>query len=151
MSFSGNMPYKTRIWCAHPFHDEVLSNDKKRFSKFGPKPTHPKGKRTVSEELAKFINSHHKKILSGSSKTLDKGDYLCSFCFKKENCLMKEETSMDVDDFHINLTDQSMDSCSDDQQNSPIDAVYQHVEQENTKKELNQVFEFMNVEKIYDL
>ena len=44
-----------------------------------------------------------------------------------------------------------MDSCSDDQQNSPIDAVYQHVEHENTKKKLNQVFEFMNIEKIYDL
>ena len=64
---------------------------------------------------------------------------------------MKEETSMDVDDFHINLTDQRMDSCSDDQQNSLVDAVYQHVEQENTKKKLNQVFEFMNIEKIYDL
>ena len=99
------MPYKTRIWCAHPFHDGVLSSGKKHFSKFGPKPTHPKGKRTISEELAKFINSHHEKILSGSPKNLDKSDYLCSFCFKKENCLMKEETSMDVDDFHINLTD----------------------------------------------
>ena len=41
---------------------------------------------------------------------------------------MKEETSMDVDVFHINLTDHSMDNCSDDQQNSPIDAVYQHIE-----------------------
>ena len=69
-----------------------------------------------------------KNIFNGSSKILDKGDYLCSFCFKKEYCLMKEETSMDVDAFHINLTDHSMDNCSDDQQNSPIDAVYQHIE-----------------------
>ena len=144
------MPYKTRIWCAHPIHDEVLSDGKKCFSKFGPKPTHPKGKRTINEELAKFINSHHEKILNGSSKTLDEGDYLCSLCFKKGNCLMKEETNMDVDDFHISLTDHSMNSCSDDQKNSPINAVYQHAEQNNVKKKLNQVFEFMNIEKIYD-
>ena len=70
------------------------------------------------------------------------------FVSKKENCLMKEETKMNVDDFHISLTHHSMDSCSDDQQNSPIDAVYQHVEQKYVKKKLNQLLEFMNIEKL---
>ena len=52
------MPSKSRIWCAHPYHDEVLPNGRKRCSKIGAKPSHPKGKRLISEELAEFINNY---------------------------------------------------------------------------------------------
>ena len=76
---------------------------------------------------------------------------MCPFRFKKENCLTKEETSINVDDLHISLTDYSMDSCSDDQDNSLIDVVYQRVEQESAKKKLNQVFELQNIQKTYEL
>ncbi|CAF3374084.1 unnamed protein product [Rotaria sp. Silwood2] len=78
------MPSKSRIWCAHPYHGEVLPNGKKRFSKIGAKPSHPKGKRLISKELAEFINNHNETILNGYSKQLSKADYLCSPCFVKE-------------------------------------------------------------------
>jgi hypothetical protein len=71
------MSNKSVIWCAHPNHDEVLLNGKKRFWKTGAKPSHPKGKRSISEDLTEFINNHHQGILNGSSKILSNGDYLC--------------------------------------------------------------------------
>ena len=44
---------------------------------------------------------------------------------------MKEKITIDTDDFPISLRDHSIDNCSDNQQRSPIEAVYQHVEQED--------------------
>ena len=38
------MPGKLHIWCSHPYHDEVLPDGKKRCSKVGQNPSHPKGK-----------------------------------------------------------------------------------------------------------
>jgi hypothetical protein len=70
------MPNKSSIWCAHPCHDEVQPNGKKRFWKTGPKLLHPKGKRSMDKELIEFINNHHQAILNGSSKKLSSGDSL---------------------------------------------------------------------------
>ncbi len=68
------MSNKILIWCAHPDHDEVLPNGKKHFCKSGTKPSHPKGKRSINEQWAEFINIHHQAILNGRSKKLSKGD-----------------------------------------------------------------------------
>ena len=64
------MPYKPQIWCAHLCHDEVLPNGKKRFWKTGPKPTLPKGNRSISEDLDNYINSHNERILNRNSERL---------------------------------------------------------------------------------
>ena len=147
------MPYKCRTWCAHPCHDEVLPNGKKRFWKTGLKPTHPKGKRSINEELAELINNRDQAILNGSSKRLSKGDYFCSCCFEKEaNPLMiDEETHMDIDHSQESPNYNSVDSGSDIQQNSPMDDDYVRVEEEDTKRKLNHVFQLVNVKKIDDL
>jgi hypothetical protein len=146
------MPYKSLIWCAHPCHDEVLPNGIKRFLKVGSKPSHPKGKRLINEELAEFINSHNEAILKGSSKRLSKGDYLCSPCFAKERkrCTIDEQSDMDFDDSQESFNYNNFDSGSENQQNSPMDDDYVQVE-EDAKMKLNHVFEYMNVQKIEDV
>jgi len=147
------MPTKSRIWCGHPCHDEVLPNGKKRFSKVGAKPSHPKGKRLINEGLAEFINSHSEAILNESSKQLSKGDYLCTFCFTKERSryMIDEQSDMDIDDSQGSFNYNNFGSGSDNQQNSPMEDDYVRVEQENAKLKLNQVFEYVNVKKIDDM
>lgn len=146
------MPTESRIWCSHPYHDEVLSNGKKRCSKFGPKPSHPKGKRSINEQLAKYINSHNEGILNGISTKLEEGDFLCSTCYtKEENLFMNDaETNMDIDDFEEALNNNNLLNDSGYQQCSPMDDDI-NVEQEDIKRKLNQVFQFVNVKKIDDL
>ena len=147
------MPNKSSIWCAHPCHDEVLLNGKKRFWKTGSKPSHPKGKRSMDKELAEFINNHHEAILNGSSEKLSSGDYLCSTCFAKEEnrFILNEETNMDIGDNEERVDYNDFDNCSEDQQNSPMDEDDVRVEQDNAKKKLNQVFQYVNVEQIDDM
>ncbi|CAF4604792.1 unnamed protein product, partial [Rotaria socialis] len=132
------MPHKSHIWCSHPFHDEVLSNGKKRCSKFGPKPSHPKGKRSINEQLAIYINSHNEDILNGTSKKLSEGDYLCATCFTKEESLFMndEETNMDIDDCEESLNYNNLHDDSGFQQCSPMDDD-DHVEHEDIKLSLN--------------
>src|SRR5262245_13813006 len=78
------MSKKNVIWCAHPKHDEIMPNEKKRYWKTGPKPSHPKGKRTISQDFANFINEQNERISNGSSRKLTAGDYLCSTYFRNE-------------------------------------------------------------------
>jgi hypothetical protein len=147
------MPSKSRIWCTHPCHGEVLANGKKRFSKVGSKPSHPKGNRLINEELAEFINRHNEAILNESSKKLSEGDYLCSSCFAKERnqYMIDEQTYMDIDDSQGSFNYNNFDNDSDNQQNSPMDDDCVRVEQEDAKLKLNQVFEYVNVKKIDDM
>ncbi|CAF5017065.1 unnamed protein product [Rotaria sp. Silwood1] len=132
------MPGKSHIWCSHPYHDEVLSNGKKRFSKVGQKPSHPKGKRSINEQLANYINSHSESILNGSSTKLEGGDYLCSTCYtKEENLFMNdEETNMDTDDCEETFNYNNLHNDSGCQQCSPMDDDT-HVEQEDIKRNRN--------------
>lgn len=147
------MPNKSPIWCAHPCHDELLPNGKKRFWKTGAKPSHPKGKRLMNKELIEFINNHQEAILNGSSKKVSHGDYLCSSCFRKEDsCFILNETmGMDVDVNQGRINYNSLDNGSDNLENSPMDEGYVHVEQENARRKLNQVFQYVNVEQIDDM
>lgn len=78
------MSAERRIWCAHPVHDEVLPDGKKKCWKTGVKPTHPKGKRCISSELAAYINKNNERIVNGNSHRLSEGDFLCSSCFARE-------------------------------------------------------------------
>ncbi|CAF2963051.1 unnamed protein product [Rotaria sp. Silwood2] len=147
------MPYKCPIWCAHPCHDEVLPNGKKRFWKSGLKPSHPKGQISINEELAEFINKHNEAILNGSFKKLSKDDYFCACCFTKEAnpSVIDEETHMDIDHSQESPNYNSFESGSNNQQDSPMNDDYVRVEEEDTKMKLNQVFQFVNVKKIDDL
>jgi hypothetical protein len=147
------MPNKSPIWCAHPCHDELLPNGKKRFLKSSSKPSHPKDKRSMDKELIEFINNHHQAILNRSSEKLSSDDYLCSSCFAKEEnrFIFNEETNMDIGDNQESVNCNNFDNCSYNQQNSPIDEDCVHVEQDNAKKKLNQVFQYVNVEEIDDM
>ena len=131
----------------------MLPNRKKRFRKTGLKPSHPKGIRSINEELAEFINNNNEAIINGSSKTISKGDYFCSSCFAKEvnPSTIDEETQMDIDQNQESPNYNSFESDSYNQQDSPMDDDCVRVEQEDTKKKLNQVFEVVNVKKINDL
>ncbi|CAF2156465.1 unnamed protein product [Rotaria magnacalcarata] len=145
------MPYKSHIWCSHPCHDEVSSDGKKRCSKIGQKPSHPKGKRSINEQLAIYINSHTESILNGTFTKLSEDDYLCETCFtKEENLFMNdEETNMDTDDCEESLNYNNLHDDSGFQQWSPMDDD-DHVEHEDIKLKLNQVFHLVNVKKIDD-
>lgn len=88
-----------RIWCAHPIHDEILPNGKKKCWKSGVKPTHPKGKRSISSAMAAFINRHDDRIGNEISRGLSEGDFLCSSGFAKEELRFTtadEEKNMDA-------------------------------------------------------
>ncbi len=54
------MPNKSPVWCAHPYHDELLTNGKRRSWKTGPKPSHPKGITTLIQP------NHFKRTVSGT-------------------------------------------------------------------------------------
>ncbi|CAF2052676.1 unnamed protein product [Rotaria magnacalcarata] len=64
------MPHKSHIWCSHPCHDKVSSDGKKRCSKIGQKPSHPKRKRSINEQLALYINSHNEIFHAQSEYTI---------------------------------------------------------------------------------
>lgn len=92
------MPRIPEIWCAHPCHDEILPNGKKRFWKTGLKPSHPKGKRLIKHDLAEFVNCHHQAIISGSSNQLSEGNYFCTWCFAmEEKRFISNEEKMETD------------------------------------------------------
>jgi hypothetical protein len=147
------MSDKYSIWCAHPYHGEVLPNGKKRFFKIGQKPSHPKGKRPIKQQLAEFINNYHQGILNGLSKKLAQGDYLCSSCFEKEenHLIFDEEASMDIGNSRSSLNHDNVNSDSDSEQNYPMNDDYIRVEQEEAKSKLNEVFQHVNVKKIDDM
>ena len=67
-----------------------MPNGKKRFWKTGIKPTHPKGKRSITSQMAQFINEHHEAIVNGSSRMLSEGEFFCSSCFLKEEIRLIE-------------------------------------------------------------
>ncbi|CAF3451774.1 unnamed protein product, partial [Rotaria sp. Silwood2] len=146
------MPHKSRIWCVHPCHDKVLPDGKKRFWKTGSNPTHPKGKRSINEELAEYINNHNESILNGNSERLSEGDYLCSTCFEKEeNCWMIDHSViMQIDDEQESCDYKKVDSGPDYKQDSPMDDDCARHELLDVQKQLNQVFEFVNVKKVND-
>ena len=145
------MPRNTSIWCAHPCHDELLPNGKKRFWKTGRKPSHPKGKRSINHNLAEFINNFHQAIINGSSTKLSKGDYLCTSCFAME----ERRFICDEDEMDIENNQQSSDCSNFDDgiegDDSPNDDEYGLGEQEDAKVKLNDVFQLVNVKKIDDI
>ena len=61
-----------------------------------------------------------------------------------------EETNMDIDDCEETRSHNNLHNDSGCQQCSPMDDDT-HVEQEDIKKNLNQVFQFVNIKKIDDL
>ncbi|CAF4717062.1 unnamed protein product, partial [Rotaria sp. Silwood2] len=101
----------------------------------GQKPSHPKGKKSINEQLAKYINSHSESILNGSSTKLEEGDYLCSTCYtKEENLFMNdEETNMDIDNCEETLNHNNLHNDSGCQQCSPM-GDDEHVEQEVSQR-----------------
>ena len=94
------MPYKVRVWCDYSCHEELLSSGRKRYSKSGPRPTHPKGKTRISEKMVETINKHQKSIVNGIFRKLNKGDYLCASCLRKERSWHTGELSVltDIDE-----------------------------------------------------
>ena len=147
------MSRKFLIWCAHPCHEEILSNGKRRCLKTGPKPTHPLGQRSINKELADFINNHYEGILNGTSKLLSTSDYLCTTCFTKEknNLVYDKMVDMDIHDTQESVNFNLSENESDDLEHSPMDIDYILSEQDDIKRKLNHVLEFLNVKKIHDM
>ena len=111
-----------------------------------------KRKRSINGQLTKYINSHSEGILNGTSTKLEEGDYLCSTCYtKEENLFMNdEETNMDIDDCEETLNYNNLHIDSDYQECSLMDDDT-HLEQKDIERKLNQVFQFVNVQKVDDL
>ena len=149
------MPRVVQIWCAHPCHDEILPNGKKRFWKTGSKPSHPKGKRFIKHDLAEFINSHHQAIIDGSSNQLSEGDYLCTWCFAmEEKRFISKEEKMEIENYQPSAEEEESDDDIDDD----IDYYVDHEEDDNAlderivaRNKLNQVFQLLDVKKIDDM
>ncbi len=109
------MSKKNVIWCSHPKHDELLPNGKKKFWKTGPKPSHPKGKRILSEDLVNFINEHDERIINGTSRKLVAGDYLCTTYFENEQSSLISYKQTEINEnFYSGYT-----SCGS---NNPVDS-----------------------------
>ena len=142
------------IWCAHPLHEEVLSNGKKRCWKTGSKPTHPKGKRSVGEELADFINSHNAAIINRVSGKIGSDDYLCTTCFDKESAsLIRWIEDMKLNKMMMSELQNDNESRFDDETNlsSVEEAEYLCIERHTVKEQLNRVFQLVNVQVIEDV
>ena len=142
------MSKKGVIWCSHPKHDEVLSNGKKKFWKTGPKPSHPKGKRVLNEDLLNFVNENDERIINGTSKVLVTGDYFCSTCFENEqrNLTVYKQTQIKEDCYD------GYTSCgSNNPMDSPFDEDHIHIKQIHAKEKLNQVFQCLGLPTIEDM
>lgn len=142
------------IWCAHPLHEEVLSSGKKRYWKTGSRPNYPKGKRSVGEELADFINSHNAAIINRVSEKLGSDDYLCTTCFHKESGSLIHW----IEDMKLNKTmmmelQNDNEGRFDDETNlSSVEQVeYLRIEKHTAKEQLNRVFQLVNVQVIQDM
>jgi hypothetical protein len=142
------MSKKNVIWCAHPKHDEITPGGKKRYWKTGPKPSHPKGKRRISQDFADFINEYDERIINGSSRKLTESDYLCSTCFGNEQSNIDSQKEILA---NVKGCGNYVDCNLDNQLNSPYDDDHIHVEQEHAKMKLNQIFECLNLPIINDM
>ena len=150
------MPRIPQTWCAHPRHDEILPNGKKRFWKTGSKPSHPKGKRLIKHDLAELINCHHQAIINGSSSQLSEGDYLCTWCFATEEKLfMSNDEKMETDNYQSSPEEEKFDDDIDDDVDYDVD--HEDNDDENVldeqtvaRKKLNEVFQLLDVKKIDD-
>lgn len=142
------MSTKKVIWCSHPKHDELLPNGKKKFCKVGTKPTHPKGKRPLSEDLVDFINEHDQRIIDETSRKLVPGDYLCTTCFANEESsfTLYKETEIKG-----NLYNAYTSCSSDNPIDSPLDPEHIRSGQSHAKEKLNQVFQFLDLPIIDDM
>ena len=142
------MSKKNVVWCSHPKHDELLTNGKKKFCKTGPKPSHPKGKRILNEDLVNFMNEHDERIINGTSRKLVAGDYLCTTCFENEQSSFTLYKQTEVKgNFYSGYT-----SCgSDNPTDSPFDPDHVDIEQSYAKEKLNQVFQCLDLPTIEDM
>jgi hypothetical protein len=142
------MSKKNIIWCSHSKHDELLPNGKRKFWKTGSKPSHPKGKRILNEDLVNFINEHDERIINGTSRKLVAGDYLCTTCFENEQSsfILYKQPKI-KENFYSGYT-----SCgSDNPADSPFDSDHIHSEQTHAKEKLNQVFQYLSLPTIEDM
>ncbi|CAF1497434.1 unnamed protein product, partial [Adineta steineri] len=129
------MSKKNVLWCSHPKHDEILPNGKKKFWKTGAKPSHPKGKSVLNEDLMNFINEHDERIITEVSRKLVAGDYLCTTCFTNEesNFILYKQTEKKG-----NLYSDYTGCGSNNLIDSPLDPVHIQSEHNHAKEKLNQ-------------
>ncbi|CAF4219848.1 unnamed protein product, partial [Adineta steineri] len=142
------MSKKNVLWCSHPKHDEILPNGKKKFWKTGAKPSHPKGKSVLNEDLMNFINEHDERIITEVSRKLVAGDYLCTTCFTNEesNFILYKQTEKKG-----NLYSDYTGCGSNNLIDSPLDPVHIQSEHNHAKEKLNQVFQCLDLPLIGDI
>ena len=92
-------------WCAHPVYHSGKT-------KIGQKPSHPRGKRKVDEELAKFIKDTYRLSSNLTAESIEEGDLLCRTCYEKEmsglNLHNSSLTNIEEDYGHMNIDDRTV-------------------------------------------
>ena len=137
------MPYKKKIWCAHPVHTKGTRS--------GCNPSHPKGRIIINAVQADLINEDISSNTVWSSKKLVAGDKLCKQCFNFLSVLSNESfdsQEMDVDNEDRMSTSSEID-VSEDLVDPPSSEEWSFTRQK-AREELNAVFQLLKMNKIRD-
>ena len=161
-----------KSWCVHPCHniiDPITGQNK--FSKTGSSPTHPLGKYRLDDAMAANINARYSLITPSSSKSVCKGDKICTSCWKKisEQEFSNDNEHMYVDNTYTNWINSNNDNNNynnnnhnnydnnsynsdniiniqlvDNTEDLPSSQEKKHTKEE-AKQKLNMVFELLNI------
>lgn len=94
-----------------------------------------------------------RRYINGNFERLATSDYLCSTCFEKEqhSSIIDERRMMEMDHCQEVYNRNTFDSDSECLEDLPMEEENVHHEQEEVKRKLNYILEFVNVKKIHDL
>ena len=167
-----------KSWCVHPCHDITdLITGENKFSKVGSNPTHPLGKYRLDAAMAADINKRYSLITPSSSKSVSKGDKICTSCWKKvskqelyndnehisvhntntnwinsinDNSSSNKNNNNDYDNNSYNSDNNNNVQLVDDREDLPSSQEKKHIKEE-AKQALNMIFELLNIPIIRDM
>ncbi len=125
------MPYEKKIWCPHPSHTGL--------NQVGLKPSHPVGRRIITEREAELFNKQISSNLEWKSATIKAGDKVCQTCFNTLPDLM--QTCIDPEPVLVETPDA---------ENPQLPSLDEQLKNDSAKAELNRVFQVLNMEIIRD-
>jgi hypothetical protein len=125
------MPYEKKIWCPHPSHAGL--------TRVGLKPSHPVGRRIITEREAELFNKQISSNLEWKSATIKAGDKVCQTCFNTLPDVM--QTCIDPEPVLVE---------SPDAENPQLPSLDEQLKNDSAKAELNRVFQVLNMEIIRD-
>jgi len=142
------MPTAKKNWCSHPCHLETLVDGKKKYTKVGPKPSHPIGIRRISSALADYINQTYPIILDNPSLKISENHLLCRKCFETETSrigeINSEELNMYIQKMNFN---ENWDRNNGEEETEELPELIK-AKKDYAIKKLNEVFQILNIEPI---